>query len=144
MPGIFRVSCSHCDFTTSRAIAAETSVQMADGTEEVCPHPLERRIAEERTGLPWKRLTAEGRIRYRYAAVCASCGAVDYYEPEEPGRRGLARSIVAQPSHRDFAQTPCVHCGASRLYGIADRDIGTVDCPICGHGRLSTKLTAVS
>jgi hypothetical protein len=119
-------------------------VQLADGTEEVCPHPLERDVAEERTGLPWKRLTAEGRIRYRYAAVCAACGAVEYYEPEQPRRRGHTWSVVAQPSHRELAHTPCLRCGASALYGIADSDLRAVACPICGRGRLSTKLTARS
>jgi hypothetical protein len=74
VPGAFHVACETCDFERS-ASASDALVQLADGSEKICPHPLERRTAEEKTGVSWRHLVSTDRVRYRYAAICGYCGA---------------------------------------------------------------------
>lgn len=142
MPGIYRVWCDSCDFG-HRASASITLVRLADGREEICGHPGERRIAEETTGEPWRELVSQGRILYRYSAVCASCGELDYYGVASGRRRGHIWSIVRQPSRADI-EAACSSCGEMGLWPVGDRHLKGLPCPRCGRGRLASELVARS
>jgi hypothetical protein len=142
MPGIFRVACDSCDFERT-ASASVMLVELADGGEEICPHPMERRIAEEKTGEPWRQLVSSGRVRYRYSAMCGNCGELDYYEAAQRRRRGHIWSIVRQPTGGDLA-VPCANCGQDELHLIAERRLRNVICPGCGAGHLRSDLVARS
>ncbi len=160
MPGIYKLTCRSCDYSV-RGSLSRTTVVTVDGSEKICPHPCERRIAEETTGTTWAELVRANRIVYRYALVCLSCGALDYYGPRDlaaearPGSH--IGSIVHQPSRAEAAAHSCNACGARRLHPLCGQSgclIGLlrllgffrerVACPKCHNGSLLSRLVATS
>lgn len=160
MPGVFRVTCSSCDFVVE-SIASSTYVALADGREVVCPHPLERRYAEDATGLPWPALVRDGRLKYRYAFVCLACGELVYRGPtdlpESTRAPGHLYAITHQPSLREASSYSCSSCGLARLFPVSGnsgclasltrlllRRDHKPRCPRCSTGVLSTEMFALS
>jgi hypothetical protein len=163
MPAVMLIACNTCDYT-KRGIQSVTVAIRADGSEEVCPHPVERTYAERATGLPWPQLVRQGRIRYRYGLVCLGCGELDYYGPDQLGK-GPRRwthigNIVSSVTTRQARAHVCRGCGLNALHPLVwnetEREIllefwnwlqgrpnGPV-CPACHLGRLSSQMVAMS
>jgi hypothetical protein len=160
MPGAFRVTCTACDFVVE-SIASSTYVTLADGQEVVCPHPLERRYAEDATGLEWGALVRDGRLTYRYAFLCLGCGELVHRGPRDlrDGARppGHLLAITHQPSLREASSYTCSSCGMARLFPVSGnsgclaslvqllfrRDLRP-RCPRCSAGVLSSEMFARS
>jgi hypothetical protein len=123
MPGIFKITCTHCPFAAEEC-ASSTWVAVRDGTQEPCPHPLERTIAQERTGESWEALVRAGRVHYRYAFLCRDCGAVEHHEVPGRASRGHIASIVYHPREADALAVPCARCQARRLVAIVGPPLG--------------------
>ena len=96
MPAVMQLACRRCDFARE-GIQAVTIFIKADGSEVICPHPLETRYAEEATGLSWKELKRASRIRYRCGMVCLGCGDLGYYGPVSLEQAQVARHTSAIP-----------------------------------------------
>jgi hypothetical protein len=143
MPAIYNLACDTCEVALKRS-PSMTMVELADGTREICGHPLERRVAERLTGESWDQLVGEGRIVYRYTAVCAVCGVPDVYDAAGSAR-GHARSITREPSIADLAARSCTACGAARLVPLAKAEaIREIECPHCAHGHLKSEICGFS
>src|SRR5437879_10454633 len=110
MPGIYQLACGSCDYII-RGIMSVTAVMMEDGSEQVCPHPRERMIAEKATGRSWTELAQADRLIYRYALVCLACGKMYYYASRDLAvdahAGGHIWRIAHQPSRSEAAACPC-------------------------------------
>ena len=158
-----RIACNQCDYAR-RAIASITVAIKADGSEVVCPHPIEFTRAEEATGLSWRELKRAGRIRYRYAMVCLGCGELDYYGPDQlgtgPRQPTHIGSIVRKIRRREAGMHRCRACGLNTLQPlhldeteweilvefwnwIRGKPNGPI-CPSCHLGRLRSDMVAIS
>lgn len=137
MPGLYRLSCESCDFS-HEALESATFVRLADGAEELLPHPIERRRAKELTGQSWRRLRADGRILYRYAALCANCGTATY-APVTKIKGPHSWSITRNPVKEELTE-PCPSCGEPTLCPLTDERLEREACPACGEGRLQVEL----
>ena len=142
MPGIYRVACDSCGLERL-ATESHAVVRREDGRDEVLPHPLERRTAEELTGKSWRQLTSAGRITYRYAAVCGRCGELAYVLAPGGRRRGHLWNLTRRPRRADQAE-PCPSCGSFDLVPITDRRFAGAPCPACEPGRLAVKWAGIS
>jgi len=163
MPAVMRLACSRCDFARD-GIQAVTIVIKADGSEVICPHPLEARYAEEATGLSWKELRRASRIRYRCAMVCLGCGDLGYYGPDQlgtgPARATHIGNTVRSVRRREARLHQCRICGRHdleplmvdetewELWGqlwnwVRDKPNGPF-CPACHIGQLRSRMTAIS
>lgn len=120
MPGVYEITCSECDLQV-KALAS-TWVVMADGTEHLCPHPLERRKAEEATGESFAKLTRDGRVRYKQPLICLACGEHGDYTCA-PARTHVG-SIVRGPTPKETKALRCASCGAAALYPIVGSGAG--------------------
>jgi hypothetical protein len=159
MPGIYRVTCSSCDYSVSGSTSS-TRVLLTDGTEHICPHPCERRVAEEKTGETWSTLVSENRIIYRYALFCLSCGELEYYRPRGLVTAGAAdhiSNIIHQPSKREAEQYSCKRCDAQSLSPLCGESgcllalfnlVGLfrerVSCPKCKQGFVTSDMYRIS
>lgn len=160
MPGIFEVSCDRCDYRIE-AIMSITLVIKDDGTEVICPHPLEYRTAEAETGRAWRDLLREGRIAWRHGFVCLGCGEFGYYGPDQlrkPARgMGHIGNITHQPTPREASEYACRACGGrdmhplcgdtgclTTLLELLGRKRPRVACPKCRDGQLTSELVAIS
>ncbi len=160
MPGLYRLYCDSCTYEIKDG-ASITIVLVDDGTEKICPHPLERRAAEEATGMQWRELEKANRIRYRFAYACLNCGHKDFYELGGSLRDGVRHdhiySITYQPTVADANGQACISCGHKELYPICGEgsiisDIKNfvgikkqpVLCPICKTGALHSEMFAIS
>jgi hypothetical protein len=143
MPALYNLACDSCD-VGQRHTPSVTMVRLADGTFEICGHPLERRAAERLTGEPWAQLITDGRIVYRYTAVCGHCGKADLHKAA--GENGEhAKSITRAPSIADLAAEACANCGERALVPLADKDaIREILCPHCAHGHLESNVCGFS
>jgi len=163
MPAVMRIACNRCDYAR-RGIASITVAIKADGSEVVCPHPLEVARAEEATGLRWRELERAGRIRYRYAMICLGCGELEYYGPDQlgmsPRRRTHIGRIVSSVRSREALMHVCRGCGRNTLRPlhldeteweilvefwnwVRGKPKGPI-CPSCHLGRLSSQMVAIS
>jgi hypothetical protein len=163
MPAVIQLRCKRCDYEVS-GIKSITIAIKSDGSEAVCPHPLERREAEAATGESWKQLARRGRIRYRYAMACLGCGELDYYGRDqlgEPQRHWThIGNIISSVTTREARRYSCEHCGRNQLYPLArDETEGEIlreffnwlrgvpngpVCPACHTGRLHAAMVAIS
>jgi hypothetical protein len=123
LPGIFAISCTQCRFAEETS-ESSTWVSLRDGTQELCPHPAERRTAEERTGESWNALVQAGRVHYRYAFLCRECGKVEHHELPRSVSGGHIASIVHRPLATDMQNVPCSRCQAKRLVPVAGPPLG--------------------
>jgi len=163
MPAIMRLACSQCDFVR-QGIQSLTIVIKSDGSEVICPHPLEPTYAEEATGSSWSELRRAGRIRYRLAMVCLGCGDLGYYGPDQLGA-GLARAThigntVRSVRRREARMHRCRACGQGRLeplkvdetewelwgqlWNWVRRKPNGPFCPACHVGQLRSRMTGIS
>ena len=163
MPAIMRIGCNRCDYAQTGSQSITIAIK-EDGSEVECLHPLERTMAEEATGASWKQLVREGRIRYRYALVCLSCGDLGYHGPDQlgegPRRWTHIGNIVSGVTRKDARKHSCERCGRNTLYplmadeteleillqffnwlrGRPSRPL----CPVCHTGRLEASMRAIS
>lgn len=135
MPAIYRIGCDSCDFG-GLASESATLVRLDDGSELVCGHPLERIEAERATGVSWKQLRLDGRILYRYAAGCAHCGKIDYYDRVRRARTHIG-GIVARLSKADLDGVACSACTEAELRPLYRLEFA---CPRCGEGSVRAKM----
>lgn len=163
MPAIMRLGCRRCDFARE-GIQAVTIVIKTDGSELICPHPLELMYAEKATGLSWSELRRKGRIRYRCGMVCLACGDLGYYGPDQLGE-GAARAThisntVRSVRRREARKHRCRACGRGDLEPLVvnetERELwvqlwnwvrGKPNgpfCPVCHVGQLRSQMTAIS
>jgi len=143
VPAIVRVSCATCDFAQEAHIPL-TLVVDEHGTEHVCGHPGERRDAERITGLSWRELTRQNRIRHRHALICMTCGEVRHYAiPPRRRRLGLIAAITVQPKQRDADGIACQSCRATTLSPLTASFAGTL-CPACKQATLSSAVVAIA
>ena len=148
MPLIFAVHCTACDFKTASMSSATAVVDLDSGEEAICPHPLERRTAEDLTGRGWPELVRAGRIGYQYPLTCKICGTTDYYRTSRSFRRGpfagLIGGITHVPSAEQAAKHVCLSCGKQGQL-VAATKLGTkfwnakAGCPKC-HQALSVQI----
>lgn len=159
MPGIYRVTCSSCDYSVS-GVMSSTRVLLTDGTEHICPHPLEMNIAEKKTGETWSALVRQNRIIYRYALFCLCCGELNYYGPRDLATGSDAHhiwNIVHQPSKREAERYKCKACDAQSLYPLCGETgcllallnlVGLfrarIRCPKCKRGFVNSDMYAIS
>lgn len=160
MPGIYQMACGSCDYSV-QGIMSLTSVVLDDGSEKICPHPLERRTAEGATGKSWSALWHANRLVYRYALVCLACGKLDYYGPRDLSPTvqagGHIGSIVHQPNKLEASAYSCKACGVKQLYPLCGQTgcllallqlFGffreKVMCPKCQKGLLRIEMVAIS
>ena len=160
MPLIYELICDHCKHIHS-APESVTYVILEDGSEEMCLHPIESMMAEEKTGKAWSELRNEGRIIYRYPLVCISCGDMNYYGPHDlnvvmPPQSHL-RSIIQRPSKRVASLYNCRTCGEKsqeplgRYAGLTRSILNWIgkkrwllDCKHCGEGKYIPRLGLIS
>jgi hypothetical protein len=162
MPGVFRVSCSSCGFERE-GVAAITIVVGNNGSEIECPHPAEVRTAEEATGMEWRELVSQQRIRHRHALVCLDCGRLDYYGPDQlPATahvvaKNQSWAATSHMSPKQAKQFSCSGCSNPSLYPLSGnpgclawvwalmaRSQEQVNCPMCRKGVLRFEIIAVS
>jgi hypothetical protein len=156
MPGIFEVRCDSCDYKVGGS--SYMAVVMPDGSEEVCPHPMEFVHAEFVTREKWSTLVRQGRIRYKEAMFCRECGAVDYYGPDHPERILHVSNLVHISSSGEAQRFHCLSCGKNELsslvwgrgclLGLVEKT-GllkkiVISCPKCKKGKLTSEVVAFS
>lgn len=156
MPDLYILYCDSCDYVV-KGVMSQTSVIMNDGSEMVCPHPIERLTAERATGETWCDLQEANRLVYRYALACLSCGKMDYYGPHDLDRGIRADShigsIVHRPSLDEAKRYTCRSCGEKALYPICGRTgcltailnlfkipRQTAHCALCKSGVLKSEI----
>lgn len=163
MPAIMRIACSLCDFARGGS-QSTTVVLKADGSELICPRPIESMVAEQATGMSWRELRRAGRIRYRYAMVCLGCGELGYYGPDQlgagPRRATHIGNIVRSVRRREARMHRCRACRRDALEPlmvdetewelwvqlwnwVRGKQNGPI-CPACHLGRLQSQMTAIS
>jgi len=145
MPLIFNLVCSGCSFSDEVRSAAYAVVDMEDGREEICPHPVERLTARRITGVEWPELVRAKRVGYRYALTCQACSKTDYYRSARGFRgpaQGLIGGIAHVPSSKEAREFVCSSCGRPAL--VPSTRVGRgwrkqeVACPNCaGHLELA-------
>jgi hypothetical protein len=137
VPAIYRIECEQCDFRRLASQSA-TFVLGEDDSWEIVGHPVERLQAERKTGDSWSQLVADGRVAYRYGAICRHCGTVDFYAVTGQ-RRGHTRSITWMPRTKEFAESPCSYCGHTELLAVSDKHMAGMLCPQCQTGEVHVK-----
>jgi hypothetical protein len=156
MPGIYEVRCDHCDYKADGS--SYLAVTMPDGTEEICPHPMEIEHAEIVTKEKWSTLMKQGRIRYRHAMFCRECGVVDYYGSDHPRQMTHLGNPVHTPTRDEATGYRCLSCGKDALFPMIwgrgcllslVEKVGLlkkieVACPKCKTGKLNSGVTAIS
>jgi hypothetical protein len=135
VPAIYRIECDQCDFRRLASQSA-TFVLGEDDSWEIVGHPVERLRAERTTGEPWSKLVADGRIAYRYGAICRHCGTVDFYPVTSQPRRDHVWSITRMPTTKDLADTPCSSCSQAELLAVTDKRMTGMLCPQCQRGEV--------
>lgn len=88
MPGAYQAKCDRCGFCIGPEVSVITILLQENGSEVICRSPGEQSFAEQEAGRPWAELLNEGKVEFRYALICLTCGHFDYYSSasEPPGR----------------------------------------------------------
>jgi hypothetical protein len=158
MPLIFELRCPLCRFRTELTTGYAV-VDLDDGCEAICPHPVEVLRAHELTGLGWEDLVEDDRIGYRHSLTCRSCGRSDYYRSgrsfSDAGAvrhsglpTGLVDGITYVPNWREAAEHRCGRCHGTSL--VPSIEVGRapgefeVRCPRCRLRKLERVTTAIS
>ena len=163
MPAIMRIACTVCDYAREGSQSLTILIK-SDGSELICPHPVESMVAEEATGMSWRELRRARRIRYRQGMVCLGCGELGYYGPDQvgagPRRATKIGNIVTSVRRREARMHRCRACGRGaleplmvdetewELWGqlwnwVRGKPNGPF-CPVCHVGQLRSEMTAVS
>lgn len=161
MPVIWKLTCNKCDLSQAAFPMSHICVALDDGTEVVCPHPGEARIAEKTTEQTWDVLAKTGRLYSRFALLCLACGDLDYYCSRDLAR--YVKTAAPGPHLRDSmtqgeaAEHSCKACGAQKLYCLESetgcrlalaRLVGVgrprPRCPKCAEGRLRLERHGMS
>src|SRR2546423_14521602 len=147
MPMVLRLRCEGCGDQQAMS-ESRTVVLMDDGSEQLCPHPAERSVAEELTGETWSDLVKAGRIQYRYSCICGNCGAAGYYANELAPTRsffGHIRAITWRPSPQQASVLPCSACGLKKLTPLSRVPSGSIfACPRCGQKTVQISFQGIS
>lgn len=161
MPVIWKLNCSNCDLSQAAFPMSHICVALDDGSEVVCPHPGEARIAERATGKTWEELAKAGRLYNRFALLCLACGELDYYCTRDlaryvmPTGRGPRLGESMPPG--EAGEHACKACGERQLCFLENetgcrlalaRLIGLGRprpmCPKCAKGRLRLEHHGIS
>lgn len=133
MPAIFRLACDSCPYAVEGVTSAIWVIR-DDGSEAICPHPLEFLFASEETGRPWDELERNGRLLHRSARVCLECGHLGY--SSGPGAtcsecRGRRLELLGGESG----------CLGGLLVALGLRRAKVHTCPKCRCGLLRRERT---
>lgn len=162
MSAIIRYSCNQCPYS-QEGIESYLTVIMANGIEEICPHPGEKRGALARTHRSWWQLVSENRLRIKCALLCLSCGHLDYYPMIRSSTPLVYRTnIYYRPSVEEALSYPCTACQSHNLYPLCGPQIGCLSlllrafrlkspepdkplqCPKCEKGSISGEMVAIT